>query len=253
MKGAAPKNRKREGHERPGSDQFPPRRSNDKRSTSRRRFEPESRSVPGRASRNATPAYASASRITSLVVDSLAAAFTSILKFDGPSDVLLSRFFRLHPSLGQRDRGLIAEAVFFALRRYATLAWLMQPAHPARAARFAALLTLARQHRSRCDRSACVARRCEGGRARADNRSRTRARIGAVGAAGVAVCRGRAAVRRRGAADRRVERQRSARSACEFDQGIARGSPRRAGRASRREQRQRRTRPMRFGCRANRR
>ena len=60
--------------------------------------------------------------------------------------MLLSRFFRLHPSLGQRDRGLIAEAVFFALRRYATLAWLMQPAHPARAARFAALLTLARQH-----------------------------------------------------------------------------------------------------------
>ncbi len=49
-------------------------------------------------------------------------------------------------SLGQRDRGLIAEAVFFALRRYASLAWLMQPAHPARAARFAALLTLARQH-----------------------------------------------------------------------------------------------------------
>ena len=89
--------------------------------------------------------YTSA-RITSLVVDSLTAAFTSILKFDGPSDVLLSRFFRLNPSLGQRDRGLIAEAVFFALRRYASLAWLMQPAHPARAARFAALLTLARQH-----------------------------------------------------------------------------------------------------------
>jgi 16S rRNA (cytosine967-C5)-methyltransferase len=32
------------------------------------------------------------------------------------------------------------------LRRYATLGWMMQPAHPARAARFAALLTLARQH-----------------------------------------------------------------------------------------------------------
>ncbi|HVG04863.1 MAG TPA: RsmB/NOP family class I SAM-dependent RNA methyltransferase [Burkholderiaceae bacterium] len=80
------------------------------------------------------------------MVDSLAAALALILKFDGPSDVLLSRFFRLHPSLGQRDRGLIAEAVFFALRRYATLGWMMQPAHPGRAARFAALLTLARQH-----------------------------------------------------------------------------------------------------------
>lgn len=146
MKGAAPRNRKREGRERPGPDQSPRRRSNDKRSTSGRRFEPESRSAPTRPSRNGPSTYASASRITSLVVDSLAAAFTSILKFDGPSDVLLSRFFRLHPSLGQRDRGLIAEAVFYALRRYATLAWLMQPAHPARAARFAALLTLARQH-----------------------------------------------------------------------------------------------------------
>lgn len=89
---------------------------------------------------------ASASRITSLVVDSLAAALAVILKFDGPSDVLLSRFFRLHPALGQRDRGLIAEAVFSALRRYATLGWMMQPAQPSRAARFAALVTLARQH-----------------------------------------------------------------------------------------------------------
>ena len=94
------------------------------------------------AARPLTPA----SRITSLVVDSLAAALAVILKFDGPSDVLLSRFFRMHPSLGQRDRGLIAEAVFFALRRYATLGWVMQPAHPARAPRLAALVTLARQH-----------------------------------------------------------------------------------------------------------
>ncbi|MEO8187490.1 MAG: RsmB/NOP family class I SAM-dependent RNA methyltransferase, partial [Burkholderiaceae bacterium] len=125
---------------------FQTRRSNNTRSASSHRPERESRSAPTRASRNGTASYAAASRITSLVVDSLAAAFTSILKFDGPSDVLLSRFFRLHPSLGQRDRGLIAEAVFFALRRYATTTWLMQPAHPARAARFAALLTLARQH-----------------------------------------------------------------------------------------------------------
>ncbi|MBA2547979.1 MAG: RsmB/NOP family class I SAM-dependent RNA methyltransferase [Burkholderiaceae bacterium] len=88
----------------------------------------------------------STSRITALVVDSLAAVLTIILKFDGPSDVLLSRFFRLHPALGQRDRGLIAEAVFSALRRYATLGWVMQPAHPLRAPRLAALVTLARDH-----------------------------------------------------------------------------------------------------------
>ena len=89
---------------------------------------------------------ASTSRITSLVVDSLAEVLAIILKFDGPSDVLLSRFFRLNPALGQRDRGLIAEAVFSALRRYATLGWVMQPAHPLRAPRLAALVTLAREH-----------------------------------------------------------------------------------------------------------
>ena len=146
MKGASPKDPKRESRERPVRTGFNLADRCNKRNASSHRREPGSRSAPSRASPRETVSYASASRITSLVVDSLSAAFASILKFDGPSDVLLSRFFRLHPSLGQRDRGLIAEAVFFALRRYATLAWLMQPAHPARAARFAALLTLARQH-----------------------------------------------------------------------------------------------------------
>jgi 16S rRNA (cytosine967-C5)-methyltransferase len=36
--------------------------------------------------------------------------------------------------------------VFFALRRYASLRWMMQPAQPPRAPRLAALVTLARQH-----------------------------------------------------------------------------------------------------------
>ncbi|MBC8118475.1 MAG: RsmB/NOP family class I SAM-dependent RNA methyltransferase, partial [Burkholderiaceae bacterium] len=104
-----------------------------------------SRPRPRRSPRSDETFYTgSTSRITSLVVDSLAAALAVILKFDGPSDVLLSRYFRLNPSLGQRDRGLIAEAVFSALRRYGTLSWLMRPAHPARAARLAALVTLAR-------------------------------------------------------------------------------------------------------------
>ena len=143
MKAAAPKHRKRDTRARPDSDRFQSRRSSPKRADSGRRSEPDARSVATRASRD--EAYRSA-RITSLVVDSLAAALASILKFDGPSDVLLSRFFRQNSSLGQRDRGLIAEAVFFALRRYASLEWLMQPAQPSRAARFAALLTLARQH-----------------------------------------------------------------------------------------------------------
>ena len=144
MKSAAAKYSKRDSRQRSDPGQFRSGRSNTKRQNSGERLGGASGSAP-LPSRNEKASYTSG-RITSLVVDSLAAAFTSILKFDGPSDVLLSRFFRLNPSLGQRDRGLIAEAVFFALRRYASLAWLMQPAHPARAARFAALLTLARQH-----------------------------------------------------------------------------------------------------------
>ncbi len=85
-------------------------------------------------------------RITSLVVDHLAALLGQVLRFDGPADAIMSRYFKLNPKLGQRDRGLIAEATFHALRRFATLGWIMQPAHPARAPRLAALVTLARQH-----------------------------------------------------------------------------------------------------------
>ncbi len=146
MKTAAPKQAKRDGCKRSDSRRVESRRSNSERGAQKHSPEAGSRAAPRRIPRNGDASYASASRITSLVVDSLAAALAVILKFDGPSDVLLSRFFRLHPALGQRDRGLIAEAVFFALRRYATLGWMMQPAHPARAARFAALVTLARQH-----------------------------------------------------------------------------------------------------------
>jgi len=85
-------------------------------------------------------------RITSLVVDHLARLLAQVLRFDGPADAVMSRYFRQHAKLGSRDRGLIAEAVFFALRRYASLRWMMQPARPERAPRLAALITLARQH-----------------------------------------------------------------------------------------------------------
>jgi 16S rRNA (cytosine967-C5)-methyltransferase len=83
---------------------------------------------------------------SALIVDSLAYALAAVLRFDGPADALMSRFFRQQTQLGSRERSLVAEAIFHALRRYATLGWLMQPAHPARAPRLAALITLARQH-----------------------------------------------------------------------------------------------------------
>ncbi len=85
-------------------------------------------------------------RITSLIVDSLAQALASVLLFDSPADVLMSRYFRSNPNLGSRDRSLVAEAIFFALRHYATLGWVLQPAQAARAPRLAALVTLALQH-----------------------------------------------------------------------------------------------------------
>jgi 16S rRNA (cytosine967-C5)-methyltransferase len=85
-------------------------------------------------------------RITSLVVDHLAQLLSQVLRFDGPADAVMSRYFKRHAKLGSRDRSLIAEAVFFALRRQASLRWMMQPAQPQRAPRLAALVTLARQH-----------------------------------------------------------------------------------------------------------
>ena len=39
------------------------------------------------------------------------------LTLSAPADVVLRRFFREHPNLGRRDRGLIAETIFCVLRR----------------------------------------------------------------------------------------------------------------------------------------
>jgi len=94
---------------------------------------------------NEREAGAHSPRVTTLVVDSLAHALARVLTFDGPADAVMSRFFRENAQLGRRDRSLVAEAIFFALRHYATLSWSMQPAAPARAPRLAALVTLARQ------------------------------------------------------------------------------------------------------------
>jgi 16S rRNA (cytosine967-C5)-methyltransferase len=105
--------------------------------------------APQRATRRGAPlvnAESDGKRITSLVVDALAQALARVFRFEGPADAVMSRFFRERPELGRRDRSLVAEAIFFALRRYATLGWTLQPAPPARAPRLAALVALARQH-----------------------------------------------------------------------------------------------------------
>jgi len=108
-----------------------------------RAFEPRAAAARARAE---PTEHAEGARITGLVVDALAAALQRVFAFDGPADAVMSRFFRENASLGRRDRSLVAEAIFHALRRYATLGWMLQPAAPARAPRLAALVTLARQH-----------------------------------------------------------------------------------------------------------
>ncbi len=107
---------------------------------------PEPLAARGQRTRPDTGRSHSAQRVTSLIVDELARALAHVLRFEGPADAVMSRFFREHPNLGSRDRSVIAEAIFHALRRLATLGWVMQPAVPARAPRFAALVTLARQY-----------------------------------------------------------------------------------------------------------
>ncbi|MDR2924573.1 MAG: RsmB/NOP family class I SAM-dependent RNA methyltransferase [Azoarcus sp.] len=55
------------------------------------------------------------------VLDLAAQALGAALDFGHPTDAVLSKFFREHHALGRRDRGLIAESVYGALRR---LRWL---------------------------------------------------------------------------------------------------------------------------------
>jgi 16S rRNA (cytosine967-C5)-methyltransferase len=104
------------------------------------------RTVRGQRQGQVGAGLADAPRISSPIVDSLAQLLAQALRFEGPGDAVMSRYFKQHPNLGSRDRSLIAEAVFFALRHYASLRWVLQPAHPARAPRLAALVTLAQQH-----------------------------------------------------------------------------------------------------------
>ena len=56
-------------------------------------------------------------RFSRPLLDACAAAFAAVLPLDAPADAALSAFFRSHPKIGQRDRALIADSVYAALRR----------------------------------------------------------------------------------------------------------------------------------------
>ena len=60
------------------------------------------------------------------IVDHAETLLDEILRFDAPADAIASRYFRAHPALGHRDRGLIAESVFAVLRHKLEFAQLAQ-------------------------------------------------------------------------------------------------------------------------------
>lgn len=58
------------------------------------------------------------------------AALRVVLNFSGPADEVLSRYFRAHRQLGQRDRAFVAESVFAVLRRKRSLEAAAQSSEP---------------------------------------------------------------------------------------------------------------------------
>ncbi len=61
----------------------------------------------------------------------LASAIAEIRALREPADLLLHRFFRRHPAMGQQDRAFIADALFAWLRRRRSLEELAQTTDPA--------------------------------------------------------------------------------------------------------------------------
>ena len=58
-------------------------------------------------------------RLSPAVVTWTEDVLREVLRFTGPADVTLSRFFKDHPKVGSRERGVIAEAVYGLLRNKA--------------------------------------------------------------------------------------------------------------------------------------
>jgi 16S rRNA (cytosine967-C5)-methyltransferase len=56
-------------------------------------------------------------------------ALREILRFTGPADVILSRYFREHPKLGPRERNAVAEGVYAVLRNKLSYASFAESGH----------------------------------------------------------------------------------------------------------------------------
>jgi 16S rRNA (cytosine967-C5)-methyltransferase len=62
-----------------------------------------------------------AARLTPALLAHAAAVAAEVLRFSGPADEVLSRYFRAHRMLGQTERAFIAETIFAILRRLRSL------------------------------------------------------------------------------------------------------------------------------------
>jgi len=83
------------------------------------------------------PAAHHSPRIAPALLGATERAVADALRLEGPADAALRTFFRAHPKLGRRERGLIAETTFDVLRhrrRYAHLAQGLRGALPRRLA-----------------------------------------------------------------------------------------------------------------------
>ncbi len=55
-------------------------------------------------------------RLPPMIINRTEEVLREILRFTGPADGTLSRYFRDHPKLGSRERGVVAEAIYGLLR-----------------------------------------------------------------------------------------------------------------------------------------
>lgn len=72
-------------------------------------------------------------------VEHLGILITELAKFAHPADMVVSRYFRSQPRLGNRDRALLAEAAFTFLRRKTEISQFAESGHGPQARRLALL------------------------------------------------------------------------------------------------------------------
>ncbi|MDD5174876.1 MAG: RsmB/NOP family class I SAM-dependent RNA methyltransferase [Sterolibacterium sp.] len=80
-------------------------------------------------------------RINSAMIDHASDALTLLLDFTQPADAVLSAYFRVHRTLGGRERSFVAETCYAVLRRKRLLEKLV---HPAKSPRWLVLASLLR-------------------------------------------------------------------------------------------------------------